>query len=387
MSEILTLNAGSSSIKFGLYGEGAEPALRASGQVEAIGVNPRIVARDAEGSVIADERFPVGGGHGEALRRIMALLTDAYAGAKIRVVGHRVVHGGTAFSAPTKLNAAAVEALAQFVPFAPLHQPHNLAAIRAAMETFPDAVQVACFDTAFHRGQPWVADTYALPRRFYEQGVRRYGFHGLSYAYIAGALRTVAPEVANGRVVIAHLGNGASMAAVKAGRPMGSTLGFTAVDGLPMGTRSGQIDPGVILWLIEEQGMSTAAVSDLLYKESGLKGLSGISPDMRALLASDAPEAAEAVAYFVHRVRREVGAMAAVLEGLDALVFTGGIGENAAPVRAAICDGFDWMGLSVDAARNEAGETVISPDHAAVKVLVIPTNEEIVIARACVGFR
>lgn len=386
VTNILTVNAGSSSIKFGLYGAGAEPALRAQGQVEGIGIAPRLIARDADGVVLADDPYPVGGGHGQALAKIIDLLDLAYAGAPIAVVGHRVVHGGAAFSAPVRLDASVVAALEAFVPFAPLHQPHNLASVNAAMEAFPDAVQVACFDTAFHRDQPWVADTYGLPRRYYDQGVRRYGFHGLSYTYIVGALRRVAPDIAAGRVVIAHLGNGASMCGVLNGRPMGSTMGFTAVDGLPMGTRSGQIDPGVLLWMIGDQGMSAAAVSDLLNRESGLKGLSGISSDMRALLASEAPEAAEAVAYFVHRCRREVGALSAALGGLDALVFTGGIGEHAAPVRAAICEGFAWAGLSLDADRNDHSETLISRDDSVVRVYVVPTDEEIVIARACNSF-
>lgn len=386
MSNILTLNAGSSSIKFGLYGAGAEPALRAQGQVEGIGIAPRLVARDAEGVVLADETYPVGGGHVQALARIIDLLEKAYSGARVAVVGHRVVHGGAAFSAPVRLDPSVVAALEALVPYAPLHQPHNLAAVRAAVDAFPEAVQVACFDTAFHRGQPWVADTYALPRRFYAQGVRRYGFHGLSYAYITGALRQIAPDIAHGRVVIAHLGNGASMCAVSNGQPMGSTLGFTAVDGLPMGTRCGQIDPGVLLWMMEDQGMGAAAISDLLYKESGLKGLSGISSDMRVLLASEAPEAAEAVDYFVHRCRREVGALAAAMGGIDALVFTAGIGERAAPVRAAICEGLEWAGIVIDAGRNDRAERVISTDDSRVRVLVVPTDEEIVIARACTGF-
>jgi acetate kinase len=384
VTAILTLNAGSSSIKFALYGAGGEPTLRAVGQVEGIGVSPHIVARDARGATVVDETYDGGGGHAEALRRVMALLDDALDGADVQIVGHRVVHGGAEFSAPVVLDAAAMARLEAFIPFAPLHQPHNLAAIRAAMEAFPAAPQVACFDTAFHRGQPFVADTYGLPRAYFAQGVRRYGFHGLSYTYIAGALRDVAPDIADGRVIIAHLGNGASMASMAEGRPMGSTLGFTAVEGLPMGTRSGQIDPGVVLWLIDDRGMSTAEVTDLLYKQSGLKGLSGgISSDMRQLLASDAPEAAEAVAYFTYRIRREIGAMAAAMGGLDAVVFTAGIGEHAAPVRAAACEGLDFLGLSIDPARNGAHETVISTDDSRVRVLVMPTDEEIVIARAC----
>jgi acetate kinase len=321
-----------------------------------------------------------------ALSKIMALLDHAFDGTDIRIVGHRVVHGGAEFSQPVALDEAAMTALEAYIPFAPLHQPHNLAAIRAAMEAFPEARQVACFDTAFHRGQPWVADTYALPRQYYEQGVRRYGFHGLSYTYVAGALRDIAPDIANGRVIIAHLGNGASMAAMRNGNPMGSTLGFTAVEGLPMGTRSGQIDPGVILWLIEEKGFSTAAVTSLLYKESGLKGLSGVSSDMRLLLKSEAPEAAEAVAYFTYRIKREIGSMAAAMGGLDALVFTAGIGEHAAPVRAMACEGLGFLGIEIDPARNEHHETVISAEGGPVRVMVVPTNEEIVIARAAAAF-
>ena len=386
MTAILTINAGSSSIKFGLYDEGREPALRASGQVEGIGVAPHIAAKDSDGVVIADDNYEAGGGHAVALSKIMDLLDHAFDGTDIRIVGHRVVHGGTEFAQPVVLDDAAIAALEAYIPFAPLHQPHNLAAIRAAMEAFPGARQVACFDTAFHRGQPWVADTYALPRQYYEQGVRRYGFHGLSYTYVAGALHDMAPDIAQGRVIIAHLGNGASMAAISNGNPMGSTLGFTAVEGLPMGTRSGQLDPGVVLWLIEEKGFSTAAVTDLLYKQSGLKGLSGVSSDMRVLLDSDAPEAAEAVAYFTYRIRREIGSMAATMGGLDAVVFTAGIGEHAAPVRAEACEGLDFMGIKIDPTRNALHETVISADDSNVRVMVIPTNEEIVIARAAARF-
>jgi acetate kinase len=357
-----------------------------AGQVEGIGVAPHIFARDNTGVVIADETYQAGGGHAGALARVMDLLDHAFDGTDVRVVGHRVVHGGAEFSAPVVLDEGKLEALEAYTAFAPLHQPHNLAAIRAAMAHFPQARQVACFDTAFHRGQPFVADTYALPRSYYDRGVRRYGFHGLSYTYIAGALMGIAPKVAMGRVVIAHLGNGASMAAMAGGEPMGSTLGFTAVDGLPMGTRSGQIDPGVVLWLIEDQGMSTAQVTDLLYKQSGLKGMSGVSSDMRALLESDVPEAAEAVAYFCHRIRREIGAMAASMGGLDAVVFTAGIGEHADAVRASVCQGLAFLGITLDAERNRRHDTVISTEGSGVQVLVIPTNEEIVIARAAASF-
>jgi acetate kinase len=265
------------------------------------------------------------------------------------------------------------------VPLAPLHQPHNLAAVAAARVSFPDALQVACFDTAFHRGHPWVNDTFALPRRFYDEGVRRYGFHGLSYDYITRKLRSDFPVLAKGRVVVAHLGNGASLCAVRDGRSIGSTMGFSALDGMPMGTRCGQLDPGVLLYLMDK-GWSTADITAMLYKDSGLKGLSGLSHDMRTLLGSDAPEAAQAVEFFVFRLAREIGAMAAVLGGIDALVFTGGIGEHAAPIRARAVERLGFLGLSVDPAANAADATEIH--DGATPILVLPTDEEGVIARA-----
>jgi acetate kinase len=275
------------------------------------------------------------------------------------------------------IDAPLREELQALIPLAPLHQPHNLAAVDAATARFPKAVQVACFDTAFHRGHPFVNDTFALPRRFYAEGVRRYGFHGLSYDYISGCLARDHPALHAGRVVVAHLGNGASMCAIRGGRSIGSTMGFTALDGLPMGTRSGQIDPGVLLYLLD-QGWDAAGLTRLLYHESGLRGLSGISGDMRDLLNSTAPEAAEAIDYYVFRIRRELGAMAAVLGGLDALVFCGGIGENAAPIREAVLEGMDWLGLSVDRKANGRNATDIGGGR--VRVLVIPTDEEAVIA-------
>jgi acetate kinase len=272
--------------------------------------------------------------------------------------------------------------LERFSPFAPLHQPHNLAGVRAARDAFPEALQVACFDTAFHRNHPWVNDTFALPREYYEKGIRRYGFHGLSYEFIAGELARSAPHLHSGRVVVAHLGNGASMCALMGGRSVGSTMGLSALDGLPMGTRCGQIDPGVLLYLMDEEGMGADEISDLLYRRSGLLGLSGLSNDMRRLEAADAPEAAQAIDYFVFRIRRELGALSAVLGGLDALVFTGGIGENSALVRERVCTGQDWLGIELDRARNADGARVISADLSRARVLVIPTNEELVIARA-----
>jgi len=289
------------------------------------------------------------------------------------------VHGGKAFGDPVELTPAVTDQLRALEPLAPLHQPHNLAAVDAARAAFPDALQVGCFDTAFHRGHPFVNDAFALPRRFYDQGVRRYGFHGLSYDYITSCLRRDWPELARGRVVIAPLGNGASMCAVKDGRSLGSTMGFSALDGLPMGTRCGQLDPGVLLYLMG-QGVAVEEMTRILYKESGLLGLSGISHDMRTLLYSDDPRAAEAVDYYVFRIRRELGAMAAVLDGLDGVVFTGGIGEHAAPIRARVIEGMGFLGLNLDAAANATNAPRIGAGPT--EVLVIPTDEERVIARA-----
>jgi len=263
-----------------------------------------------------------------------------------------------------------------------LHQPHNLSGVHAARVAFPGVPQVACFDTAYHRNHPWVNDAFALPRSLYDEGVRRYGFHGLSYAYIAGKLARVAPQLAAGRVVVAHLGNGASMCAMENGQSIASTMGFSALDGLPMGTRCGQLDPGVLLYLMDQKGMSAAQISDLLYKQSGLLGISGLSNDMRTLEAAGTIEAAQAIDYFVFRCQREVGAMAAALGGIDALVFCGGIGENSRLVRARICERLGWIGIDLDPARNAANAQVISTDSARTKVLVLPTNEELVIARA-----
>jgi len=269
-----------------------------------------------------------------------------------------------------------------YCPFAPLHQPHNLAGVRAAQAAFPDAAQVACFDTAFHRSHPFVNDTFALPHEFYDKGVRRYGFHGLSYEYIAGVLAERAPHLADGRVVVAHLGNGASMCALQNDRSVASTMGFSALDGLPMGTRCGQLDPGVLLYLMDQEGMDAAAISDLLYRRSGLLGMSGLSNDMRVLEAADTPQARDAIDYFVFRVQRELGGMAAAMGGIDALVFCGGIGEHSRLIRARVCERMGWMGIEIDHGRNAENAMVISSDLARTQVLVIPTNEELVIARA-----
>jgi len=279
------------------------------------------------------------------------------------------------------VDAATLAALAEFVPLAPLHQPHNLDAIRAVAELLPEVPQVACFDTAFHRSDPDMAQMFALPQRFFEEGVRRYGFHGLSYEYIASVLPALAPRAASGRTVVMHLGNGASMCALNAGRSVASTMGFTAIDGLPMGTRSGNLDPGVVLYLQQERGMSAAEVERLLYQQSGLLGMSGLSSDMRTLLASDSPAARRAVDHFVYRCGRELGSLAAALGGVDALVFTAGVGENSAEIRARICRQAAWLGLQLDEAANAAGGPCISLAGSVVEAWTLPTDEELMIAR------
>lgn len=382
MSVILTLNAGSSSIKFAVYDAGSEPALLASGQVDRLGAAaPVLILRQGP----LQTRTSIDGvDHAAAIAAILQALAPLLAARTVAGVGHRIVHGGPDLARPVRLTDAVLGRLAAYEPFAPLHQPHNLAAVRAAMAAFPDAVQVGCFDTAFHRGHPFVNDTFALPRRFYDQGVRRYGFHGLNYEFISGELDRIDPDDHHRRTIVCHLGNGASLCAIRGGRSVGSTMGFSALDGLPMGTRCGQIDPGVILYLLDHEGMTSAEIARMLYAESGLKGLSGLSGDMRDLLASDSAAAAQAVDYFVFRIRREIGAMAAVLGGLDTLVFTGGIGENAGEIRARVCDGMDWLGVTLDPDANaapcdRAGGLVSA---GAVRVRVLPTDEERVIARA-----
>lgn len=385
MSHALTLNAGSSSLKVALYARGATmPMLLAKGLVDRIGGAATLELKDADGGkLLPATAIGAGADHAAALQAALEGLATHFPAAEIAHVGHRIVHGGPLHAAPTLLSPEILERLATLTPFAPLHQPHNLAGVEAALSAFPTARQIGCFDTAFHHGHPFVNDVFALPRRYYEKGVRRYGFHGLSYDYIAGKLRQETPELAAGRVVVAHLGNGASMCGLKAGRSIASSMGFSALDGLPMGTRSGQLDPGVMLYLMQQEGLSAEEITELLYKKSGLLGLSGISHDMRSLLASDAPEAAEAIDYYCFRARRELGALAAALEGLDGVVFCGGIGENAAAIRAQICAGLHWVGLALDPKANAENAPVISTEASRVSVRVIPTNEELVIARAC----
>ncbi|SLN23864.1 Acetate kinase [Falsiruegeria litorea R37] len=378
MAGLLTLNAGSSSIKFGVYLVAPEPELLLLGQVENLGPVAQMVLDHPEKQTI--EIGPAD--HSTAVQAILQAIQPALQDHEVTGVGHRIVHGGKTFTGPVELTEQVMAQLETLVPLAPLHQPHNLAAVRAAQAAFPAAVQIGCFDTSFHQGHPFVNDAFAIPRRFYEKGVRRYGFHGLSYDYVTDALKREHPILARGRVVIAHLGNGASMCAVKNGKSIGSTMGFSALDGLPMGTRCGQLDPGVLLYLME-QGHSAEAITHILYKKSGLLGLSEISHDMRTLLASDDPRAAEAIDYYVFRIKRELGAMVAIMGGLNAVVFCGGIGENSAEIRARVLDGLAFMGLSLDGAANEANEQVISDGD--VPVLVIPTDEERVIARALAG--
>ncbi len=383
MSAILTLNAGSSSLKFSVYEMASDTPL-VTGKVDSIGPNGVLTLKSASGAITpADGSLA---NHADALATVLRSLKPTLENRKITVVGHRVVHGGLGHDKPALIDDAVLDELSTLEPFAPLHQPHNLAGIRAAQSAFPEAAQVACFDTAFHRHHPYVNDTFALPRSYYDKGVRRYGFHGLSYDYISGKLAEVAPTLAAGRVAIAHLGNGASMCAVHNGKSVASTMGFSALDGLPMGTRCGQLDAGVVLYLMQQEGMSAEQIETMLYTRSGLLGLSGISNDMRTLERSDTPEAAQAIDYFVFRAQREVGAMAAAMGGIDALVFSGGIGENSAHIRARICERMAWMGIEVDHARNDENAQVISSEMARTTVMVIPTNEELVIARAARAF-
>ncbi len=380
---LLTLNAGSSSIKFAafLLGDDGMEQL-ASGQIEGLGATATFSARSSSGKetafVIDESRGRID--HAAAVGAILDWLEDAHHDKRVIAVGHRVVHGGVDFMEPTIIEEKVLAKLKCLVPLAPLHQPHNISGIEAALHAFPGAIQVACFDTAFHRSHPFVADAFALPRHFYDEGIRRYGFHGLSYEFITRRLRVLAPVLSTGRVIVAHLGNGASMCALRDGKSVASTMGFTALDGLPMGTRCGQLDPGVVLYLMSEKGMNAQAISDLLYKDSGLRGLSGISHDMRELEAADSEAARDAISYFVARIRREIGGLAATIGGLDAIVFTGGIGENSVRIREAALSDMGWIGVDLDRNANSTGAQVISAKGSKVVVFVIKTDEERMIA-------
>ena len=383
---LLTLNAGSSSIKFALFRREhpipAKPEL--VGQIEGIGARPHIKARDARGHALDNDdlRLSGDGQHRQALGFLVKWLRDHEAGWRITGVGHRVVHGGEIYSQPILIDDAHLARLKEFIPLAPLHQPHNLAGIEAMRAAMPGVPQIACFDTAFHRSQPPIAQLFALPRRITAQGVRRYGFHGLSYEFIADVLpQHLDAARAEGRVIVAHLGNGASMCGMVGRKSQVTTMGFTAVDGLMMGTRTGALDPGVLLYLMDYDGMDAKKLTNLLYKESGLLGVSGISSDMRVLLASDQPTAQEAIDLFCYRIVREIGSLAAAIGGLDALVFTGGIGEHAAPVRERVCQQLGWLGLDFDATANAGKAECISTAASRVAALVLPTNEEWMLAR------
>ncbi len=386
---ILTINAGSSSIKFALFerGEPLRPQAALRGELDGIGARPRLRAKDANGAVLAELTFaelaglPADEQHRRSLDFLVRWLDEHDNAWQVAAVGHRVVHGAERYAAPVAVSPTDVDALAGFIPLAPLHQPYNIAGIRALTALLPEVPQVACFDTAFHMTQPALARRFALPRRLSEAGIKRYGFHGLSYEYVARVLPQHLGGKADGRVVVAHLGNGASMCAMHRRKSVATTMGFTALDGLMMGTRCGAIDPGVLLHLLEFHRMDAAGLTKLLYKESGLLGVSGVSQDMRALLDSAAPEAAEAVELFCYRIARELGSLAAALGGLDALVFTAGIGEHAAPVREKICRQAEWLGVKLDTKANARHAARISAPGSATDVLVLPTNEEWMIAQ------
>lgn len=385
---VLSINAGSSSIKFALFGLGSNDAVEpiSAGKIEGIGSSPRFVARDAAGHVLAELRWEDPSlGHEGLLDELLGWIDTLASACRLVGIGHRVVHGGMEFAAPALLTKQVMDALAMLAPLAPLHQPHNLAAIVAVSTARTSVPQVACFDTAFHHTQPPVATRFAIPEKYFQEGIARYGFHGLSYEYVAHTLRQLNPATAAGRVIAAHLGNGASLCAMTGGRSIDTTMGFTALDGLMMGTRSGSIDPGVILYLQQQKGMTPDEVQHLLYEQSGLLGVSGVSGDMRELLASSEEPARRAVELFVYRVAREAGALASSLGGLDGLVFTAGIGENSPVVRALVCERLAWLGVEIDAGANEKGAPTISTAASRVIVRVIPTDEERMIAMHTVG--
>jgi acetate kinase len=380
----LVLNAGSSSLKFCVFRrpETRQWQLDAKGQIEGIGTSPQLSVKDGAGARIADDRLDAGVSDGrKAVDALAAWLHSRYHGGKVLGVGHRVVHGGSRFAGPTVVSQETLDQLRELIPLAPLHQPYNLAAIEEVFERLPGVPQVACFDTSFHCTHSAVAALVPLPRDLCKSGLQRYGFHGLSYEYIASVLPEEAPEIARGRVIVAHLGSGASLCALKDGKSVDNSLGFTALDGLCMGTRPGAVDPGVVLYLFQSLGLSAKEVETILYKKSGLLGISGISNDMRDLLASNEPDAQLAVDYFVYRAAKEIGALVAVLGGMDGLVFTAGIGENSAEIRRQICTSCAWLGLELDAAANTNRGPRISTSRSKVSAWVIPTNEEIMIAR------
>jgi acetate kinase len=381
MSNIAVINAGSSSIKFGVYQAEDMESPRLKGQVEQLYISPRLRMLDAAQRVVVERRWPADDlDHARATRAIIQAIQSEIGTENVVAVGHRVVHGGTKFSAPVRLDPTITDALEEFTSLAPLHQPHNLSPIRVIAEAAPKLLQVACFDTAFHRSQPPVAQMVGLPRKYADAGIRRYGFHGLSYEYVTRRLREVVPPLADRRIIVAHLGNGASLCAVNEGRSIATTMGFTALDGLLMGTRCGALDPGVLLYLIETHGMDAGALERLLYRDSGLLGVSGLSSDMRELRAAVEPEAAEAVGLFIYRIVREIGSLVAALGGLDGLVFTGGIGENDALTRSEVAAGCAWLGINLAEEVQTNGDTCISSAASRLPVWVVPTDEERMVA-------
>ena len=382
MARIAVMNAGSSSIKFALFQVDAEQQLLFGGQIEQIGVAPRLIVKSSDGEEILRNAWAAKElDHQSATRVILETAIGLLGGKSVTGVGHRVVHGGTHFTAPALITRETIASLKTLSPLAPLHQPHNLAPIEAIAAAAPHIPQVACFDTAFHRAQPMLTQMFALPRELNDSGIRRYGFHGLSYEFVSLRLKEIDAELAAGRVIIAHLGNGASLCATKGGRSVASTMGFTAVDGLVMGTRCGSIDPGVLLYLMDEKGMDARAIEKLIYKESGLLGVSGISSDMRSLRTSNDPHAREAIDLFVYRIVREIGSLAAALGGVDGLVFTGGIGQHDHATRQEVVAGCGWLGAELDKEANRRGEGRIDAASSELPVWVIPTDEERVIAR------
>jgi acetate kinase len=380
----LVLNAGSSSLKFCVFRHRGEKAwqVAARGQIEGIGTSPRLSVKDTQGEILADNSLDAGVSDGHAaIDALASWLRSQWGGARVLGVGHRVVHGGVRYGQPVRLTKQILADLYELVPLAPLHQPYNLAAIEAVFERLPDVPQVACFDTGFHSGQSPVSKLIPLPKTVRESGLQRYGFHGLSYEYVASVLPDVAPAIAKRRVIVAHLGSGASLCALKEGKSIDSSLGFTALDGLCMGTRPGALDPGVVLYLFQNLRLTAKQVETILYKRSGLLGISGFSNDMRDLLSRDEPDAHLAVDYFVYRAAKEIGALSAVLGGIDGLVFTAGIGENSPLIRERICKASSWLGIELDAHSNANGGPQISTKQSNVSAWVIPTNEELMIAR------
>jgi acetate kinase len=381
---ILVLNAGSSSIKFSLFvASGASLGMAVRGQIEGLYTDPHFIAKGEAGTVVSEKTWGKGEklGHGGALDYLAGFIRSELADHRLVGVGHRVVHGGLEYTRPVRVDAGVVAALEKFVPLAPLHQPHNLTPIRLLLERQPGIAQIACFDTSFHRTNPEIAQRFALPADLHDAGVRRYGFHGLSYEYIASVLPQHDARAASGKTVVLHLGNGASMCALASGKSMTSTMGFTAVDGLPMGTRTGALDPGVILYLMDQRGMDARAIEKLIYNQSGLLGVSGISSDMRTLLASGEPRAKLAVDLYVYRIRRELGSLVAALGGLDAIVFTAGIGENSPEIRERVLIDAEWLGVEIDRRANADGGPRINAVESRVAAWTIPTNEELMIAR------